>query len=134
MKGTAIRALLPTLWAFSVALAFCLPLSPVAAQDQNAQIIEISAKKYEYSPSPIHVKAGSIIQLKSPLSTTIMVSKSAPSPMAPNPGVRLVWFFLLRKTAGNLRRERQLRLNFWRKRLAHTRLSVATLADWATEV
>jgi cytochrome c oxidase subunit 2 len=64
MKGIAIRALLPTLWAFSAALAFCLPLSPVAAQDQNVQIIEVSAKKYEYSPSPIHVKTGSIIQLK----------------------------------------------------------------------
>jgi hypothetical protein len=42
MKRIAIRALLPTLWAFSVALAFCLPLSPVAAQDQNAQIIEFA--------------------------------------------------------------------------------------------
>jgi cytochrome c oxidase subunit II len=64
MKRIAIRALLPTLWAFSVALAFCLPLSPVAAQDQNAQIIEVSAKKYEYSPSPVHVKAGTTVQLK----------------------------------------------------------------------
>jgi plastocyanin len=64
MKRIAIRALLPTLWAFSVALAFCLPPSPVAAQDQNAQIIEVSAKKYEYSPSPVHVKAGTTVQLK----------------------------------------------------------------------
>ena len=64
MKRIAIRALLPTVWSFSVALAFCLPLSPVAAQEQNAQIIEVSAKKYEYSPSPVHVKAGSKVQLK----------------------------------------------------------------------
>ena len=65
MKRIAIRALLPTLWAFSVALAFCLPRSrPVAAQDQNAQVIELVAKKYEYSPSPVHVKACTTVQLK----------------------------------------------------------------------
>lgn len=34
------------------------------AQDQNAQVIELSAKKYEYSPSPVHVKAGTRVQLK----------------------------------------------------------------------
>jgi heme/copper-type cytochrome/quinol oxidase subunit 2 len=65
MKRIAIRAMLPTLWAFSVALAFCLPRPrPVAAQDQNAQVIELVAKKYEYSPSPVHLKAGSTVQLK----------------------------------------------------------------------
>jgi cytochrome c oxidase subunit 2 len=36
----------------------------VLAQDQNVQIIELTAKKYEYSPSPVHVKAGTKIQLK----------------------------------------------------------------------
>ena len=64
MKRIAIPALLPTLWAFSVALAFGLPLSPVAAQEHKVQIIEVSAKKYEYSPSPVHVKAGTTVQLK----------------------------------------------------------------------
>jgi heme/copper-type cytochrome/quinol oxidase subunit 2 len=65
MKGIAIRALVPTLSAFSVALAFCLPQpSPVVAQDQKAQVIELIAKKYEYSPSPVHVKAGTKVQLK----------------------------------------------------------------------
>ncbi len=65
MKRIAIRTLVPTLSAFSVALAFCLPKpSPVAAQDQNAHVIELVAKKYEYSPSPIHVKAGTKVQLK----------------------------------------------------------------------
>jgi cytochrome c oxidase subunit II len=65
MTGIAIRALLPTLSAFFVALAFCLPqASPVAAQDQNAQVIELIAKRYEYSPSPIHVQAGARVQLK----------------------------------------------------------------------
>jgi heme/copper-type cytochrome/quinol oxidase subunit 2 len=65
MKKIAIRALVPTLSAFTVALACCLPQpSPVVAQEQNAQVIELVAKKYEYSPSPVHVKAGTKVQLK----------------------------------------------------------------------
>ena len=65
MKRIAIRALVPTLWALSVALAFCLPQpSPVAAQDQKVQVIELRARKYEYSPSPVHIQAGTKVQLK----------------------------------------------------------------------
>jgi len=65
MKGIAIGALVPALSAFSVALAFCLPQpSPVVAQDQKAQVIELVAKKYGYSPSPVHAKAGTTVQLK----------------------------------------------------------------------
>jgi cytochrome c oxidase subunit II len=65
MKAIAIRALVPTLSAFSVALAFCLPQpSSVGAQNQDAQVIELVAKKYEYSPSPVHVKTGTRVRLK----------------------------------------------------------------------
>jgi cytochrome c oxidase subunit 2 len=32
--------------------------------DQSIQIIEVTAKKYEYSPAPIRVKAGAPVQLK----------------------------------------------------------------------
>jgi heme/copper-type cytochrome/quinol oxidase subunit 2 len=32
--------------------------------DQEVQVIEMSAKKYEYSPSPIRVKRGSKVQLR----------------------------------------------------------------------
>lgn len=65
MKGIAIRAFSPTASVFALALAVCLlKASPVAAQDQNAQVIEIAAKKYEYSNSPIHVKASTKVQLK----------------------------------------------------------------------
>jgi cytochrome c oxidase subunit II len=32
--------------------------------DQSMQIIEVTAKKYEYSPSPIRVKLGTLVQLK----------------------------------------------------------------------
>jgi heme/copper-type cytochrome/quinol oxidase subunit 2 len=65
MKGIAIRALVPTLSAFSVALVFCVPQpSPVVADDQKVQVIELTAKKYEYSPSPVHVKIGTKVQLR----------------------------------------------------------------------
>lgn len=37
---------------------------PVLAQEQNVQVIELTAKKYEYSPSPIHIKSGTKVQLR----------------------------------------------------------------------
>jgi cytochrome c oxidase subunit II len=36
----------------------------VRPQDQSAQVIEVTAKKYEYSASPIHMKTGTKVQLK----------------------------------------------------------------------
>ena len=38
--------------------------SRALASNDSAQVIEVTAKKYEYSPEPIHVKSGSKIQLK----------------------------------------------------------------------
>ena len=38
--------------------------SPAPALDDSFQVIEVTAKKYEYSPEPIHVKSGAKIQLK----------------------------------------------------------------------
>ena len=32
-------------------------------QEQNVQVVEMTARKYEYSPTPVHVKAGKV-QLK----------------------------------------------------------------------
>jgi heme/copper-type cytochrome/quinol oxidase subunit 2 len=37
---------------------------PTRANKQDVQVIEITAKKYEYSSSPIHVKVGTKVQLK----------------------------------------------------------------------
>jgi heme/copper-type cytochrome/quinol oxidase subunit 2 len=49
----------------SLCLALFPALAPIAcAQDQAAQIIELTAKKYEFLPSPLHVKKGQKIQLK----------------------------------------------------------------------
>jgi heme/copper-type cytochrome/quinol oxidase subunit 2 len=46
-------------------MAFVLFLSlSRSAPAQIVQVIEITAKKYEYSASPIHVKSGTKVQLK----------------------------------------------------------------------
>ena len=55
----------------SIAVVIALLLAPmlsqrgfVLAQNEQIQVIEIAAKKYEYSPSPVHVKAGTKVRLK----------------------------------------------------------------------
>ena len=40
------------------------PKSASQSEDQDVQVIPIAAKKYEFWPSPVHVKAGIRIQLK----------------------------------------------------------------------
>jgi heme/copper-type cytochrome/quinol oxidase subunit 2 len=50
-----------SLLAFAI---FLLLPGSASAQTQDVQIIEITAKKYEYSASPIHVKSGTKVQLK----------------------------------------------------------------------
>ena len=59
------RVLLLSLTGSLVALGVCL-LQPrrIMAQDQQVQVVELKAKKYEYVPSPVHVKAGTKVQLK----------------------------------------------------------------------
>ncbi|HYL63991.1 MAG TPA: cupredoxin domain-containing protein [Candidatus Methylomirabilis sp.] len=59
------RAVVLSLAALPVVLvASFLQARPAMAQDQQVQVIELTAKKYEYSPAPIHVKAGTKVQLK----------------------------------------------------------------------
>jgi heme/copper-type cytochrome/quinol oxidase subunit 2 len=57
--------LLSLVFSFLAAFSICL-LQPhrIAAQDQQVQVVELKAKKYEYLPSPVHVKAGTKVQLK----------------------------------------------------------------------
>lgn len=53
-------------WMFFAFPLFAMPFSLSSAaqgQDQETQVIEIAAKKYEYSPSPVHVKSGAKVQL-----------------------------------------------------------------------
>jgi heme/copper-type cytochrome/quinol oxidase subunit 2 len=65
MKKIAKRSPLSVLTASLLTLAMFLSLSwPVRAQNQDVLFIEITAKKYEYSISPVHVKIGTKFQLK----------------------------------------------------------------------
>jgi len=65
MKKTVKRSPLYIVTAFLVTLAMFLSLARfVQAQTQDVLVIEITAKKYEYSLSPFHVKAGAKVQLK----------------------------------------------------------------------
>jgi len=43
---------------------FCPQGGRTLAQTQETQAIEVTAKKYEYSPAPIHIKRGTKVQLK----------------------------------------------------------------------
>lgn len=65
MKNHVKRSLLPVLPTsmLSIALSFSMP-SSVRAQNQGVQVVEITAKKYDYSGSPVHVKLGAKVQLK----------------------------------------------------------------------
>jgi heme/copper-type cytochrome/quinol oxidase subunit 2 len=49
---------------FLAPVVFCLPTGRISAQNQDTQVIEVTAKKYEYSPEPVHVKRGMKVQLK----------------------------------------------------------------------
>ena len=48
---------------FSVAGGLASPGNAPQA-DQNVKVIEMTAKKYEFNPSPVHVKVGTKVQLK----------------------------------------------------------------------
>jgi len=51
----------------SIALAFLaagLLLASSTSVAQDVHVIEVTAKKYEFDPSPIHVKQGAKVQLK----------------------------------------------------------------------
>jgi heme/copper-type cytochrome/quinol oxidase subunit 2 len=65
MKRLLTRSLVPALVAIVVWVAISVQ-HPASAFGQNTglQVIEVTAKKYEYSPAPIHVKSGTKIQLK----------------------------------------------------------------------
>jgi cytochrome c oxidase subunit 2 len=64
-KKIVSRTLLPALAAIVLWLGILFPHPrQVLAQEGSTQVIEVTAKKYEYSPATIHVKKGAKIQLK----------------------------------------------------------------------
>lgn len=50
--------------AYLVACAVFPGSMAVFAQEQGVQVIELTAKKYEFTGGPVHVKAGTKVQLK----------------------------------------------------------------------
>jgi cytochrome c oxidase subunit II len=65
MRKFASPALVLVLVAVGVWLSvFFLYLRPARADGGNTQVIQVTAKKYEYSPAPIHVKRGAKIELE----------------------------------------------------------------------
>ena len=59
------RIFLLGLTGFLVVLNFYrLQCHPIMAHAQEVQVVELKAKKYEFDPSPVHVKAGAKVQLK----------------------------------------------------------------------
>src|SRR5713101_8387098 len=65
--GSMTRVTYFSLWrtlAFLGTVELCLPAGRISAQNQEVQVIEVTARKYQYSPAPVHVKQGTKIQLK----------------------------------------------------------------------
>ena len=58
------RSALLMFFAVPLFVMFFSPSSSAQGQDQETRVIELAAKKYEYSPSPVHIKAGTKVQLK----------------------------------------------------------------------
>ena len=65
MRKTSVRCLFEASSAFVVMLAVIVACGGSAvAQEPTVQVIELTAKKYEFSSSPLHIKAGAKVQLK----------------------------------------------------------------------
>ncbi len=65
MKKIANHSLLVIVSAALLALGLSLSLPEfIGANSQDVRVVEITAKKYEYSASPVHVQVGSKVQLK----------------------------------------------------------------------
>ena len=64
MMPTRTRFLLFMFFVFSMVSTSFLQPGCALAQDQTIQVVELTAKKFEYSPAPVHVKTGTKVQLK----------------------------------------------------------------------
>ena len=64
MGSNLIRYFCVSMALFSIPTLGREPKSAAQRQDQDVPVIEVTAKKYEYSPSPVHVKRGAKVQLK----------------------------------------------------------------------
>ena len=58
------RTLLTTLKFAALCLTVASIFSAPANASESVQVIDVTARKYEFNPSPIHVKQGTKVQLK----------------------------------------------------------------------
>jgi hypothetical protein len=132
MNKIAQRFPLSILPASLLAFAIFLSLPRSApAEIQDVQVIEITAKKYEYSASPIHVKTGTKVQLKITATDHDHGFKIAAVPDSASTNGMAGLIFTSPQTVGSSTRVKRPRLNSWPRRQARTRLGVAILAVWA---
>jgi heme/copper-type cytochrome/quinol oxidase subunit 2 len=70
LQSSSVRKLVPHTFVFVLAVVvlwlsvFVLHTKSVLAGDGGTEVVQVMAKKYEYSPAPIHVKQGAKIELK----------------------------------------------------------------------
>jgi heme/copper-type cytochrome/quinol oxidase subunit 2 len=65
MRKASVSCLFEAPGVFVLMLAAIVACSGAAvAQEPTVQVIELTAKKYEFSSSPVHIKAGTRVQLK----------------------------------------------------------------------
>lgn len=64
MRSSLLAALLLTATLALTSSHAAVPPNMSPATSEGVQVIEVTAKKYEFNPSPIHVKQGTRVQLK----------------------------------------------------------------------
>ena len=64
MRSNLIRYLCVSIALFAALTLKQAPQTAAQSQDQSVQVIQMTAKKYEFSPLTVHVKAGTKVQLK----------------------------------------------------------------------
>jgi plastocyanin len=117
-----------------LALTGCyLQAGRTLAQAQDVQAVEVTAKKYEYSPAPIHVKRGTKVQLKITAMDHDHGFKIATFPDGAAQGAAPGLVFASGQDCWQLKKENRQRSSSWHRQREHTHSSVVTLAGSATE-
>jgi len=118
--------LLPAAVATVFGLAIFYPgPAPAVGQNAKVQTIEVTAKKYEYSPAPIHVKNGTKIQLKITATDHDHGFSIATVPDGADSNAPAGLVFDSAQECWQLKKAKGQRSNFWREPPAHIHLNAA---------
>lgn len=119
-------------FAFSLFAMLFSPPSSAQARDQETQVIELSAKKYGYSPSPVHIKTGTKVQLKITTTYHDHGFKIATVPDGSEPSGKPGLVFVSPQECWQLKKGETTTIELLVQTPgARTRSSVATPAAWA---